>query len=310
MSRREPSSSHRSNPTTGNISAKTPAISHLVLKHTRRRRKINRSSPRRSGLLLTCAALLVAASARAQEADPGAVVSPRANAAAFVRVGPGRMLATAKSRRRRLGGVEFNARNNTSWPAPTIDGITVLGLQEATQHQVLAPFETTLGWVRFSPDGSYLSYAVIRDTGVEQWVLDVASGIPRPLTSASLNATRGEPCNWLNDSSGMLCKFLRSARGSPPADSGGPLDDATQKALFEYYFTSQLATVKLATGRRTDIGPPGIVIHASATPSGQYVVVKLKGPFTPTTSSLSAGQSIEIWNDEGDVVRELAVPEP
>ena len=168
----------------------------------------------------------------------------------------------------------------------------MLGLEDDVRHEVLAPLDTTLGWVGFSPDGTYLSYVVIRDTGVEQWVLDLSSGVPRPLTTASLNATWGEPCRWLMDSSGMLCRFVRSARGSPPTDGA-----ATAEALVEYHFTSQLGTVALATGRRTDIGGPGLYVRAAARADGDFAVSRI-------------GETVEIWTQDGSVVRTASVAAP
>ena len=237
--------------------------------------------------------VLTAGSVWAQE--PASVVSPRGDTAAFIHPGNDRW-DPSEINRRRLSGVEFNPRNNTPWPTPAIDSITLLSLPDAATHEVLAPFDTTLGWVRFSPDGSYLSYVVIRDTGVEQWVFDISTGTPRPLTSASLNAIWGEPCSWLRNSRGMLCRFVLSARGSPPADPDSETDDQAREALIDYHFTSQLGTVMLATGRRTDLGAPGLYVRASATPDGQYVVVH-------------QGQLVEIWNQEGTVVGELDGPD-
>ena len=222
--------------------------------------------------------ILSTASGRVQEHAP--VLSPRGDAAAFAHAGA--PADVPESRRRELRGIVFNSRSNAPWPAPAIEAIRLLRVDDSTQHEVLAPFDTTLGWVRFSPDGSYLSYAVVRDTGIEQWVLDTTSGVPRPLTSASLNATLGEPCSWLLDSTGMLCRFVQAARGSPP-------DEAAEDVLVDYHFTSQLGTVMLATGRRTDVGSPGLYTRAAATADG-YVVTRL-------------GQSVEVWDPEGQVLR-------
>lgn len=230
------------------------------------------------------------------ETPPAVVVSPRGDAAAFVRrrAGPaavdGRWL-------RDVGGRRINARNSTPWPAPDIDGITLVRLADGAAHQLLAPFETSLGWVRFSPDGSHLSYVVVRDTGSEQWVVDVATGVPRPLTSASLNAAWGEPCAWLGDGSGVLCRFRRSARGTPPDAVG---------ALFEYHFTSQLGTVELATGRRTDVGSPGLFAQAAPAPNGAFILAASIG--APPASAGPAGprsRAIEIRDADGDLVRPL-----
>ena len=252
--------------------------------------------------LAVCAAVLACAAAGAQDRvreSAAAVVSGAGSAAAFTEraASPPRV---PEERRRELGGIAINTRNGAPWPAPDIEGITVVRLDaaDAAEFQVLAPFDTTLGWVGFSPDGAWLSYVVIRDTGVEQWVAEIASGIPRPLTSASLNAAWGEPCRWLADSSAMLCRFLVSARGAPPED---------EDALAGYYFTSQLGTVELATGRRGDLGAPGLFVSAEQVPgSGQLLAVRLGDQSGADAAARVLQRSVEILDMEGNPVRRLA----
>ncbi len=250
-------------------------------------------------MLLTWAAVaLSAAAAGAQDRRPAAeaLAGPGGDAVALAY--PSRRPAAVDERRLvELGGQRINTRNNTPWPAPDIDRIVLVRLADGAVHEVLAPFETTLGWVRFSPDGAYLSYVVIRDTGAEQWVLDTASGIPRPVTSASLNATQGEPCAWLRDGSRVLCRFVMSARGAPPA--GGD-------ALFGYHFTSQLGTVELATGRRTNVGAPALFAAATPSPDGEFVLVATLDEPADDAAADTRGRSVEIRNAAGDPVRRLA----
>lgn len=262
---------------------------------------MSRVSP--CGMLSACAALLWCAAAGAQdrsrEAVADAIVSRTGNSAAFTQRSdqpPG----AADQYRRQLGGITINSRNNAPWRAPDIDGITVVRLDaaETSEFQILAPFETTLGWLRFSPDGDWLSYVVLRDTGVEQWVAEIAAGVPRPLTSASLNSAWGEPCQWLADSSGMLCRFLVAGRGSPPE---------AEDALFDYHFTSQLGTVRLATGRRSDLGAPGLFVRAEPVASSdQLLVVRLGEPAGADAAAQQIPRSVEILDAGGNLVRRLA----
>ena len=253
--------------------------------------------PAACAALLSCAA--GGAQERAREAVADAIVSGTGSAAAFARRAE-RAPEVAAEHRRRLGGIAINTRNNGPWPAPGVDGITVVRLDaaEASDFRILAPLGTSLGWLRFSPDGAWLSYVVVRDTGVEQWVAEMASGIPRPLTSASLNAAWGEPCRWLADSSGMLCRFLVSGRGTPPADAD---------LHFEYYFMSQLGTVRLATGRRSDLGAPGLFARAQPVPgSGRLLVVRLEEPAGAGADGGQVPRSVEILDADGNLVRRLA----
>ena len=246
-----------------------------------------------------CAAVALSAAVAAaqdQRPTPEAVVGPAGDAVALV-YPSGRPPVVDERRLLELGGRRINGRNNTPWPAPDIDRIVLVRLADGAVHEVLAPFETNLGWVRFSPDGSYLSYFVIRDTGAEQWVLDIASGIPRPVTSATLNATWGEPCTWLGDGSRVLCRFVMSARGAPP--------DAAD-AQFGYYFTSQLGTVELATGRRTNVGAPELFAAATPSPNGEFVLVTTLGEPSAGETAAEGTRAVAIRDANGDVVRHLA----
>jgi len=52
---------------------------------------------------------------------------------------------------------------------------------------------------------------------------------------------------------------------------------AHDEALFEYYFTSQLALIDAATGRKTLVGRPAIFDSVTPSPSGEYfLVAKIK----------------------------------
>ena len=159
---------------------------------------------------------------------PNVIVGPTREVAVFVEQRSMPPIGWLGRPMHRLAGYRIDPRNSGPWRAPEIAALTVVGLdvESGTRKagtddvRVLAPRGTTLGWPSFSPDGSHLSYAVLRDTGIELWVVDLSTGQPRPLTSASLNATWGNPCQWLADDSGVLCRFRRSARDcSPPRAS-------------------------------------------------------------------------------------------
>ena len=232
----------------------------------------------------------------------------------------------------RLAGYRIDPRNSGPWRAPEIAALTVVRLAAAggarkagaDDVRVLAPRGTTLGWPSFSPDGSHLSYAVLRDTGIELWVVDLSTGQPRPLTSASLNATWGNPCEWLADNSGVLCRFRMSARGAPPAPPRQPAGPNVQEhagalapvrtyqdllsgphdeALFEYHFTSQIATVALATGSRTAVGAPGLYARVAGAPDSRHLLVeRIERPFSWLHPASRFARAVEVWTREGGAV--------
>ena len=263
---------------------------------------------------------------------PTVIVGPTRDVAALVEQRSMPPIGWLARPMHRLAGYRIDPRNSGPWRAPEIAAIAIVQLDAGNgtpgagreYARVVAPRGTTLGWPRFSPDGSHLSYAVLRDTGIELWVLDLSTGQPRPLTSASLNATWGNPCEWLADNSGVLCRFRMSARGAPPAPPRQPAGPNVQEhagalapvrtyqdllsgphdeALFEYHFTSQIATVALATGSRTAIGAPGLYARVAGAPDGRHLLVeRIERPFSWLHPASRFARSVEVWTREGDAV--------
>ena len=231
----------------------------------------------------------------------------------------------------RLAGYRIDPRNSGPWRAPETSALTIRRVDGEPVDgglRIEAPRGTTLGWPRFSPDGAHLSYGVLRDTGIELWILDIGSGKRRALTSASLNATWGNPCQWLFDSSGVLCRFRVPARGappSPPRQPDGPniqehdgrlspvrtyqdlLANAYDEALFEYHFTSRIEAVDLATGKRTQVGEPGLFMRVAGAPDSRHVLVeRLERPFSWLHPASRFPRSVEVWTRDGGKVATVA----
>ena len=261
---------------------------------------------------------------------PTVLIGPDRNIAAFIERRSAPSINWLARPMHRLAGYRIDPRNSGPWNAPNIGTIEIIRLGNGNSEsparmktRVAAPRGTTLGWPRFSPDGTHLSYAVVRDTGIELWVVDLSSGQPRPLTSASLNATWGNPCEWLSDTSGVLCRFRMSARGAPPDAPRVPvgpnvqvsngrlstvrtyqdlLSNPHEEALFEYHFTSQVATVTLATGSRTAVGKPGMYARVTAAPDTQHILVeRVTTPWSWLVPANRFARSIEVWARDGEI---------
>ena len=228
----------------------------------------------------------------------------------------------------RLAGFRLDPRTNGPHTVAGLSRITVTRIADGLEHAFDAPRETSLGGVEFSPDGSRLLFTLTRYNGIEAWLMDVATGRSRPLSDASINAAWGNPCDWLDENATVVCRFKASARGAPPVrpvvpagpniqEHGGDaapirtyqdlLGDAHDEALFEYYFTSQIATIDLATGSRTAIGRPGLYQQVSASPSGQYfLIVEVERPFSWLVTARSFPKDVTVLNDSGEVVAQIA----
>ncbi|HSC29362.1 MAG TPA: prolyl oligopeptidase family serine peptidase [Vicinamibacterales bacterium] len=226
----------------------------------------------------------------------------------------------------RLAGVRINPLTNGPHLAPSATGITLRSIVSGAERKIAVPAGARIGGVSFSPDGKRLYFTNTRDTRIDLYIADVATGQTR-MADAALNGIAGG-CEWLDDSSAVLCGFVPPGRGpAPPAPKvpSGPniqenygktgpvrtyqdlLASAHDEDLFEYYATSQLAFVDAATARRTPIGKPGLVSMTSVSPDGQYVIVRrTKRPFSRLLTWNGFPADVEVWNRKGESVRTIA----
>lgn len=222
----------------------------------------------------------------------------------------------------RLAGSRVNPKINGPHTPSTTVGITLKKVPAGTDTKVVLPAGARISGPAFSPDGKWLSFYVTRAAGIELWVANTTTAQAKALTAATINGLDG--CDWLDDSSALLCGFVPEGRGpmpAPPAVPSGPriqenlgraapaptfqdlLTSAYDEALFEHFFTSQLALVTTA-GVKTAVGKPAIFNSVSASPDGQFVLVsRIKRPFSRLVTAGGFPKDIEVWNRKGDVAR-------
>jgi dipeptidyl aminopeptidase/acylaminoacyl peptidase len=255
---------------------------------------------------------------------PMAVISPAHDVMALLDRASLPKIADLAEPMLRLAGARVNPKTNGPHSPASILGITFKRIADGVETKVALPPNVRLSSPGFSPDGKWLSFMVNRTNGVELWLADTASARARAVTAATINALDG--CSWLQDSSAMLCHFVVAGRGpapAPPAVPTGPriqenigkaapaatfqdlLTNAHDEALFEYYFTSQLATVTPA-GVTAPIGKPAMFATASMSPDGQFILVsRIKRPFSRLVTAGGFPKDVEIWNRKGGLVRSL-----
>ncbi len=228
----------------------------------------------------------------------------------------------------RLAGTRINPRTNgPQQRTGAVFAITLKSIADGSERKVVVPPSARLGGVSFSPDGKRLAFTNTRPDGIDLYVADTTTGQSK-LVASNLNGTTGDPCDWLEDGSGLLCRFVPANRGPEPRAPvvpSGPniqenygkaapaptyqdlLETEHDEALFEYYFTSQLAFVDATTGRQTPVGRPGIVDTASLSPNNDYLLVaRIKRPFSRLVPMSGFPKDVEVWNQRGQLVRTIA----
>src|SRR5262245_49491874 len=203
----------------------------------------------------------------------------------------------------RLAGARINPKTNGPRRTADIHAITLKRIADGAETKVTVPPQPNLSNIHFSPDGAHLSFLATRENRIEPWVAEPATGAARLVSGTDrLNATAGDPCDWLRDNATLACLTVPANRGSEPKAPEVPpgpnihetsgksapaptyedlLKSAHDDALFEHYFTSQLVSYDAATGRRTAIGQPAILSNVTPSPGGDYVLVtRSKRPFS------------------------------
>ena len=228
----------------------------------------------------------------------------------------------------RLAGFRINPRTNGPHLAGRVTGLLIKRVADGSERRITLPADPAVGPAAWSPDGKKIAFTHTRETGLELWVADAATGQARAITDATLNATTGTPCQWMPNSTQLLCRFVSAGRGAapePPRTPIGPtiqeasaraapvrtyqdlLENAYDEKLFDYYVTAQLALVDAATGNRTAVGEPAIFSRVDAAPSGEYLLVtRTVRPYSYLVPARLFPQEIEVWNLKGEVVRSVA----
>ena len=93
-------------------------------------------------------------------------------------------------------------------------------LRPAAERSIQVPADAHIALIGFSPDGRRLAFTDTRDTRIDLYVADVATGATRRADAALNTIVSG--CGWLTDSSALLCPFVAADRGAPPAAPSAP----------------------------------------------------------------------------------------
>jgi len=184
---------------------------------------------------------------------------------------------------------------------------------------------TNLIW---APDGMKVAFSIVRQNGIELWYLDIMSKTAYPLTGPVLNDILWtEAFQWFPDSKYLLFKGIVEDRGKQPEKPMVPegpvvsenigkkspvwtyqdlLKNRYDEELFDYYLNTRLFKVGLDK-EITHVGEKGIIRNFSVSPDGRYILVEMiHRPYSYLVPWYNFPVSIEIWDETGTLVRELA----
>jgi dipeptidyl aminopeptidase/acylaminoacyl peptidase len=228
----------------------------------------------------------------------------------------------------RLAGSRINPASNGPFRAVTYTGLRLMRITDGQEHVVEGVSGAKIGWPIWSPDARRVAFTVTGSAGIGIWVTPVDGGKGPPRMAPALNATLGAPCSWMPDGTELLCRFVVDGRGTAPLASRVPAGPHVQTAagraspaptyedllqnpdderLFDYYFSSRIGRVNVATGAVAWLGEPGIHAAADASPNGQYLLVqRLHPPYSYSVPANLFPRTIEVWDRDGKLVRRIA----
>src|SRR5438309_1484821 len=150
---------------------------------------------------------------------PRTTVSPSRQVMALESLRPHPTIAELSQPMLRLAGSRINPKTNGPRLAGNVYAIALKRISDGTEVTVAVPRQANVSYVRFSPDGSRLSFINTKENALELWVADTTTGAAQAVSGPDrLNGTSGDPCDWLNDNVTLVCKTVATGRGPAPAE--------------------------------------------------------------------------------------------
>jgi dipeptidyl aminopeptidase/acylaminoacyl peptidase len=266
---------------------------------------------------------------------PQTLISPNHQVVALTKARNYATIAELSQPMLRLAGSRINPKSNgphraTGLPGTGIYAITLKKIADGAEVHVTVPAQARISNVKFSPDGSRLAFLNHKDSAIELWVADGATGAGKAVVTGAdrINATAGDPCDWVKDNVTIVCELVPANRGAVPQEPAVPtgptvhenygkaapaptyedlLKDSHDDALFAYYFTSQLMAINTGSGAKTAIGQAAIYTNVTPSPNGQYVLATMvKKPYSHTVPMNGFPQEVDIVARGGEVVKKVA----
>ena len=235
-------------------------------------------------------------------------------------------IAELSQKEMRLGGLRINPATNSPSRARYYKNIEVKGAKDITAKQVQGlPKNARLGSISWSPDETKVAFTNTVETGVELWVIDIATLKAHKIMDAEINANLGSSFSWFRDGSALIVKKLPKNRkalnekstsiptGPTISTSDGEkaqnrtyqdlLQDKYDEENFEILTESELVKVTL-DGKQTPFLPKAMYYWVSFSPDGTYIMVNtLHKPFSYLVPYNRFPRISTIYTKDGKMVK-------
>ena len=181
-------------------------------------------------------------------------------------------------------------------------GLRIMDLKTGALTPVGIPAGARVSPPRWSPDGRTLAFMVHTDEGSRLFVADAATGRSKALGKRMLMPTLCPDLEWTAKGRALVAVFRPDGMKPPPASPlvapaprlqvsdakrtslrvyASTLRTPYDESLVDYYGTSQLATVDVASGAFHEVGKPLPFQSVSPSPDGRaFRVTLLQRPYS------------------------------
>ena len=228
----------------------------------------------------------------------------------------------------RLAGLRINPVTNIGSRTRFYTNLKVKKVADKEAFQVAGlPENARLSGFTWSPDESMIACLNTTATGVEVWVLDIASASVKKISGATINANMGSALRWFGDNQHLLVKVLspnrkalidtKSAVPTGPTISvsdGSKAQNRTYQELlktpndefnFEQLALSEIKKIAI-DGTVSDFLPEAMYRGVSFSPDGQYVMVsKIKRPFSYLVTYSRFPIESNVYDTNGNLVAQV-----
>jgi len=226
----------------------------------------------------------------------------------------------------RLAGLRINPVTNISSNVTYINNLKIRKILAQDEIQVAGlPQNPRISNVSWSPNEKKIAFTHTTETGVELWVLDIATAQATKLTDAVINANLGNPVKWFNDNETLLVRFLPKnkpalidqkkdlPKGPIVSTSTGAksqnatfqdlLKNKTDEQNFESLVTSELYKVTIA-GKVDLFKPAAMYASESISPDGNFVMITtIQKPFSYIVPYYRFPQTAVVYDITGKEIK-------
>lgn len=229
----------------------------------------------------------------------------------------------------RIAGIRINPRTNGSSRSSSFENLKLKSVATGKESDIKGlPQNAQMEEVRWSADGSKIAFINSVENGIELWTIDVATATAKKQTNAIINDAAGSAYEWLPDGKTILYKSVLTNRGDMPKEPNIPKGPVIQSndgevapvrtyqdllknpydaSLFEYYATSQLMLLDVASSQSKPFANAGMHTNFDVSPDGNYILLTtLKKPFSYLVPYYNFPQEVNMLDKSGQKIRTIA----